>query len=116
MKRAASSPPDDSIGRARKLSVGENRRVIIRKERLNSAPTSTSQRDRIPSPDKAGNVPQGQAETDWEVVRKQKRKGKSKKENPGSARGKTAPGKSNIEEETSEAKGRSGTHKSERGQ
>ena len=47
--------------------------------RLNSAPTSTSQRDRIPRPEKSGNVPQDQAETDWEVARKQKRKGKSKK-------------------------------------
>ena len=47
-KRAANSPPDDLIGRARKLSIGENRRAIIRKERLNSAPTTTSQRDRTP--------------------------------------------------------------------
>ena len=46
-KRAANSPPGDSIGRSKKLSVGENRRPIIRRERLNSAPTTTSQRDII---------------------------------------------------------------------
>ena len=80
-KRVASSPPDDSIESARKLSVGGNRKVIIRKERLNSAPTSTFQRDRNPSPDKT------------EIVRKQKRKGKSKKGNPVPTRGKTASGK-----------------------
>ena len=66
-KRVASIPPDNSIGRTRKLSVGENRRVIIQKEWLNSAPTSSSQRDRISSPEKTGNIPQDQAETDWEV-------------------------------------------------
>ena len=56
-KRVASSSPDDSIGRALKLSVGENRRAIIRRERLNSAPTGIFQRDRTASPKKAGNVP-----------------------------------------------------------
>ena len=65
-ERVASSPPDDSIERVRKLSIGGNRRVIIRKERLNSAPTSTFQRDRNPSPEKTENVQQDQAETDWE--------------------------------------------------
>ena len=55
-KRVANSPPDDSIGRARKLSIDENRRVIIRKERLNSAPTTISQRDRTPNPAKTENA------------------------------------------------------------
>ena len=86
-KRVASSPLDDSIERARKLSVGG---VIIRKERLNSAPTSTFQRDRNPSPEKKENVQQDQAETDWEIVSKQKRKGKSKEGNPVPTRDKTA--------------------------
>ena len=90
-KRVPSSPPDDSIGTARKLSVGEIRRVIIRKERLNS--TSTYQRNRILSPEKTGKVPQLQAENDWEIVRKQKRKGKSTKEHPVPTRGKAAPRK-----------------------
>ena len=89
-KRVVGSPPDSSIGRARKLCVAENRRVIIRKERLNTAPTSTSQRNRMPSPEKTGNVPPDPAETNWMIVRKQKRKGKSKKENPVPTRGKKA--------------------------
>ena len=41
-KRVASSPPDDSIETARKLSVGGNKRFIIRKERLNSAYVESS--------------------------------------------------------------------------
>ena len=92
-RRVVSSPPNDSIERARKLSVGGNSRVIIRKERLNSAPISTLQRDRNPSPEKTGNVQQDQAKTDWEIVRKQKRKGKSKEGNPVPTRGKAASGK-----------------------
>ena len=92
-KRAANSSPDDSIGRARKLSIGKNRRVTIRKERLNSAPTTTSQRDRTPSPAKMGNGLQEQAEPNWKIIRKQKRKGKSKKQNPVPTRDKTASGK-----------------------
>ena len=92
-KRVASISPDDSVGRALKLSVGENRRAIIRRERLNSAPTGISQRDRTASPKKAGNVSQHKAETDWEIVRKQKRKGKTKEGNPVPTRGKMAPGK-----------------------
>ena len=67
-KKVASSPPDDSIERVRKLSVGGNRKVIIQKERLNSAPTSIFQRDRNPSPEKTENVQQDQAQTDWEIV------------------------------------------------
>ena len=62
-KRATNSPPEDSIGRARKLSIGDNRRVIIRKERINSASTTTSHRDRTTSPAKTGNGLQEQAET-----------------------------------------------------
>ena len=59
-----------------------------------------------PSPEKTENVQQDQAETDWEIVRKQ------------SCPNKRQDGiwKDNIEEETSEAEARSGTHKSERGQ
>ena len=92
-KKVENSPPDDSIGRARIQSIVENRTVIIRKERLNSAPTTTSQSDRTPSPEKTENGLQEQSKTDWETARKQKRKGESKKENPVPTRGKTAPGK-----------------------
>ena len=103
-KRAACSPPDDSIERARKLTVGENTRVIIWNEQQNSAPTSTPQRDRIPSPEKTRKVIQGQAETDWEEVRKQKRKGKSKNENSVPTRGKTALGKATLRRKLSRQK------------
>ena len=95
-KRVASSPPVDSIERARKLSVGGNRKVIIQKERLNSPPTSTFQRGRNPSPEKTENIQQHQAETDWKIVRKQMRKGKSKEENPVPTRGKTASGETTL--------------------
>ena len=89
----ASSSPDDSIGRALKLSVGENRRAIIRRERLNSAPTGIFQRDRTASPKKAGNVPQDKAETELGDSQKAEGKGKSKEGNPVPTRGKTASGK-----------------------
>ena len=95
-KRVANSLPDDLIGTARKLSIGRNRRAVIPNERLKSALTTTSQRDRTPSPTKPGNGLQENAETDWEIVRKQKRKGKSKKENPVTIRGKAAHGKATL--------------------
>ena len=59
----------------------------------NGASAGTFQRDRNPSPEKTENVQQDQAETDWEIVRKQKKKGKSKEENPVPTRDKTASGK-----------------------
>ena len=88
-KRAANSPPDDSIGRSKKLSVGENRRPIIRRERLNSAPTTTSQRDRIQTDPTQTLTPTLARETPWEVAetRKTKRKKKNKEEGNGNNNG-----------------------------
>ena len=83
---------------------------------MSSAPTSTFQRDRNPSPEKMENVQQDQAETDWDIVRKQKRKGKSKEVTTCPNKRQDGIWKDNIEEETSEAKGRSGIHNRERGQ
>ena len=84
-KRAANSPPDDSIGRSKKLSVGENRRPIIPRERLNSAPTTTSQRDRIQTDPTQTLTPTLAKETPWEVAetRETKRKKKNKEESNG---------------------------------
>ena len=49
-----------------------------------------------PEPGKDGKRSSGTGRTDWEIVRKQKRRGKSKKENPVPTRGKAAPGKATL--------------------